>query len=319
MLDALPHELYVLDEHLEVQWVNERALDRCSTKSAFKRRKAYCYREIFDRRERCDNCPAVKTFESGKIETVVIRIPAGDEHRHFLATAAPLGRHLTDDARLVVEMVQGSTALQPDPTLADLNGFDPTTSGVPVPAPGNWNEEALGSSNLPSSAPGALGTSSLPVYTGQDYSLSQLTVALPNTDTSTTDGYAGMYVLRLQTFQHNDGGTTTSYDSADISVNSSTGAWTLVYSPQAATTTTLDTPTPSSPQPFGTSVTLKATVADASAPGTVQFESGGSPVGGAAGHQWDGHVDHHGLADRNRFPQRGLYADDGGGVRRIDQ
>jgi len=88
-------------------------------------------------------------------------------------------------------------------------------------------------------------------------------------------------VLRLQTFQHNNGNTTSSYDSADISVNSSTGAWTLVYSPQAATTTTLETPTPASPQNAGASVTLTATVADASAPGTVQFESDGSPVGSA--------------------------------------
>ncbi len=114
---------------------------------------------------------------------------------------------------------------------------------------------------------------------------------MPNTDTSSTDGYAGMYVLRLQTFQHNNGGTTTSYDSADISVDSGTGAWTLVYSPQAATTTTLEAPTPASPQNAGTSVTLTATVADASAPGTVQFESGGIPGGKpAAGHQRDGHA-----------------------------
>ena len=179
----------------------------------------------------------------------------------------------------IAAYIQGNTALQPHPTLVDLNGFDPTQSGVPVTAPGNWEEEPLGSSNFPSSAPGALGTSTLPVYTGQSYSLSQLTVALPNTDTSATDGYAGIYVLRLQSFQHNDGGTTSTYDSADISVNASTGAWSLVYSPQATTATTLAPPTPSSPQSSGTSVTLNATVADASAPGTVQFESGGIAVG----------------------------------------
>ena len=168
-----------------------------------------------------------------------------------------------------------------DPTLADLNGFTrPSTAAGP--RAGQLERSRSRQLELAErSAPGALGTSSLPVYTGQDYSLSQLTESLPNTDTSTTDGYAGMYVLRLQTFQHNDGGTTSSYDSADISVDPDTGAWTLVYSPQAATTTTLDTPTPASPQNAGASVTLTATVADASAPGTVQFESGGSPVGGA--------------------------------------
>ena len=182
---------------------------------------------------------------------------------------------------VIAAYIQGNTILQGQTaaTVADLNGFDPTTNGVPVTAPGNWSEESLGFSNLPSSAPGALGTSTLPVYTDQTYSLSQLTNSLPNTDTSSTDGYAGMYVLRLQTFQHNNGGTTTSYDSADISVDPGTGAWTLVYSPQAATVTTLEAPTPAGPQTAGTSVTLTATVADASAPGTVQFESGGSPVG----------------------------------------
>ncbi|MFZ0251249.1 MAG: Ig-like domain-containing protein [Acidimicrobiales bacterium] len=187
------------------------------------------------------------------------------------------GGNITDNP--IAAYIQGNTALQPAPTLVDLNGYDPTTSGAPVPAPGNWSGVGLGSSNLPSSAPGALGSSTLPVYTGQNLTLSQLTETLPNTDTSTTDGYAGIYVLRLFTFQHTDGGTSTTYDSADISVNSSTGAWTLVYAPQAATTTTLETPTPASPQTAGTSVTLTANVTDASAPGTVQFESNGAPVG----------------------------------------
>ncbi|MFZ0251252.1 MAG: Ig-like domain repeat protein, partial [Acidimicrobiales bacterium] len=185
--------------------------------------------------------------------------------------------NITDDP--IAAYIQGNTALQPAPTLVDLNGYDPTTSGAPVTAPGNWSGVGLGSSNFPSSAPGALGTSTLPVYTGQNISLTQLTETLPNTDTSTTDGYAGIYVLRLFTFQHNDGGTTTSYDSADISVDPNTGAWTLVYSPQAATTTTLEAPTPAGPQNAGTPVTLTADIADASAPGSVQFESDGSPVG----------------------------------------
>jgi hypothetical protein len=223
---------------------------------------------------------------------------------------------------VIAAYIQGNTVLQNQtaPTLADLNGFDPTTNGVPVTAPGNWNEESLGSSNLPSSAPGALGTSTLPVYTDTTYSLSQLTNSLPNTDTSTTDGYAGIYVLRLQTFQHNNGGTTSSYDSADISVNSSTGAWTLVYSPQAATTTTIDTPTPAGPQNAGASVTLTATVADASAPGTVQFESDGSPVGSAQPVvNGTATLTTTALPTGNRLPQRGLYADDGGGVCRIDE
>ena len=108
------------------------------------------------------------------------------------------GGNLSDNP--IAAYIQGNTALQTTPTVVDLNGYTPTTNGVPTPAPGNWNDFSFGSSNLPSSAPGALGTSSLPVYSGQSYSLSQLTSGFPNTDTSTTDGYAGLYVLRLRTY-----------------------------------------------------------------------------------------------------------------------
>jgi hypothetical protein len=115
----------------------------------------------------------------------------------------------------------------------------------------------------------------------------------PNNDTSPTDGYANMYVLRLTT-SATGVSATTSYDSADIVVNNSTTStvngvppvsWSVVYPAPAltATTTTLST-SPSSPQVSGPSVTLTATVSP-SAPGTVQFEYGtgtptdiGSPV-----------------------------------------
>ena len=66
----------------------------------------------------------------------------------------------------------------------------------------------------------------------------------------------------------------TSYDSADILISGTT--WTLVYT-QAPTTTTLSV-SPSSPQQYGTSVTLTANVT-AGAAGTVQFYSGTTAVG----------------------------------------
>ena len=182
------------------------------------------------------------------------------------------GGNISDDP--IAAYVQGNATLQGAATLADLNGFTPVIDVNP----GAWNEVQFSGSATPNaSAPGALGTSTLPLYTGvSGYSLSNLTETYPNNDTS-GDGYAGIYVLRLQTFQHPN--TSTNYDSADISVDPSTGAWTLVYSPQATTTTTLAAPTPAAPQPPGTSVTLNATVTDVSAPGTVQFESDGDAVG----------------------------------------
>jgi Big-like domain-containing protein/putative Ig domain-containing protein len=182
----------------------------------------------------------------------------------------------TISADPIAAYVQGNTALESDGTKAELGGFTPVISSPP----GAWNSVPFFNSRYPNAAaPTALADSTLPLYTGvSGYSLSTLTESYPNNDTS-SDGYAGLYVLRLQAYQSPNGYSTT-YDSADISVNSTTGAWSLVYSPQAATTTTLATPTPSSPQTVGASVTLNATVADASAPGTVQFESDGNDVGG---------------------------------------
>ena len=97
----------------------------------------------------------------------------------------------------------------------------------------------------------------------------------PNNDTS-SDGYAGIYVLRLYT-NHVGGSQTTSYDAADILISGST--WSVVYpTPVLTSTTTSLTSTPVSPAVSGTSVTLNATVSP-SAPGTVQFESNGTDIG----------------------------------------
>ena len=184
-------------------------------------------------------------------------------------------------------------------------------------SPGNWNGFSFGSSSLPTSAPGALGTSSLPVYTGQSYSLSQLTTAFPNTDTSTTDGYAGLYVLRLRTYQHPT--TSTSYDVADISVNSNTGAWTLVYSPGDHHHDARDADS-------GQPAALRH-VGHVDRERHRRQRAGDRPIRErrrsrwerAAGHQRDGHAHDHRVAGRHRLPHRGVHAHDRCGVRRIHQ
>jgi hypothetical protein len=178
------------------------------------------------------------------------------------------GGSITDSP--IAAYVQGSVALN-NATKAELTGYTPVINVNP----GNWLGYAFGNSVTPNtSAPGALGTSSLPLYTGvSGYSLSELIGSYPNNDTS-NDGYAGIYVLRLQSYQHPN--YSTSYDSADIQVSGNT--WSVVYTPQAQTTTTL-TDNSSGASVQGASVTLTATVTDSSAPGTVQFEANGSPLG----------------------------------------
>jgi hypothetical protein len=186
----------------------------------------------------------------------------------------------------IAAFVQGSGTPRAGDTKATLFGYTPVNGQVP----GQWSGEALsGSTTYPNAAaPGSLGTSALPLVTGSsgDESLATYITDFPNSDTSTTDGYSGIYQLRLKTSATGKTVTTT-YDSVDIQVTGST--WSVVYpAPVTTPTTTTLSTTPGSPQVAGTSVTLNASVSP-SVSGTGQFEDGltniGSPVtvsGGAA-------------------------------------
>ena len=199
------------------------------------------------------------------------------------------GGNLTDNP--IAAYIQGSVVLQTGATKATVNGYTPVSGE----APGQWSGENISGppTTYPNSgAPTALASSALPLVTGSasGESLSSYISDYPNSDTSTTDGYGGVYELRL--FTSNSGGTSTNYDAADIEVSGST--WSVVYpalSPIGTSTGLSENPT--SPQQSGTSVQLNATVTPSTASGSVQFEYGpvatptliGSPVtvaGGAA-------------------------------------
>jgi hypothetical protein len=173
--------------------------------------------------------------------------------------------------------IQGSSQIRTGDTKATLFGYTPVLGQ----APGQWSGEAIsGSTTYPNAgAPGSLGTSALPLVTSAagDESVGTYASDFPNTDTSPTDGYAGMYQLRLKTSASGKSLTTT-YDSVDIQVTGNT--WSVVYpAPVATATTTTLTTSPPSPQIAGTSVTLTATISPTAAAGTVQFEDGTTAIG----------------------------------------
>jgi hypothetical protein len=183
------------------------------------------------------------------------------------------GGNITD-APLAAYVV-GSSSLRSGDTKATLFGYLPVSGQLP----GQWSGEAISAStNYPNgSAPGALGTSALPTVSGtsSDETVSVLQSDFPNLDSS-SDGYAGIYQLRLKTSATGKTQTST-YDSADIKITGST--WSVVYpSPSLTSTVTALQASPASPQVQGTSVTLTATVTPP-APGTVQFEVGSTPIG----------------------------------------
>jgi Bacterial Ig-like domain (group 3) len=171
--------------------------------------------------------------------------------------------------------VEGSNTVRTGDDVASLFGYLPV-KGVAI---GNWQGEQLsGSTKYPNQdAPAPLKTSTLPFVTGAagDETVGELAQDFPNTDVS-TDGYAGIYQLRLETGAPHLG-LTPKYDSADIEITG-TGAsatWSVVYSqaPATATTTSLSV-SPSSKADNGAAVKLSATVSPAAATGSVEFLDG---------------------------------------------
>jgi hypothetical protein len=151
--------------------------------------------------------------------------------------------------------------------------------------PGGWGGAQVGNSSAyPVAAPADLAGVPNPDASGNTLSVSGYTATHANTDTSTTDGYAGLYAVRIKVT--GTGGTTPAgYAAADIVVSGNTwtqvdGSYTLFAD---ATTTTLNA-TPPSPSVPGTNVTLNATVADSTTAttiptGTVQFFNGTTQIG----------------------------------------
>jgi hypothetical protein len=173
--------------------------------------------------------------------------------------------------------VEGTTAPNGSDTTATLYAYTPVNGE----APGSWSGEALGVSTVypNSGAPAPLNTFTGPVFTGASNNKTLQTYAetYPNNDIS-NDGYAGLYELRLKV---SDPGTLTqNYDSADISITTTNGTWSVDYSAITYTATTIAlTASPNGSQTYGQSVSLSAAITPAVPDGTVQFEDNGSPIG----------------------------------------
>jgi hypothetical protein len=164
--------------------------------------------------------------------------------------------------------VQGTAAVHAGDKSATLYGYLPKV-GV---APGAWSGEALaGPSIYPATkAPGAV-SHTLPVVKpgAHDLTIQFLTEDFPNTDSS-SDGYAGLYQLRL--FTNGSAGQSLKYDSADISVSGTN--WSVVYSNTQAATATKLAVSPSGSAFHGSKVKLTATVSPSTAAGSVSFLDG---------------------------------------------
>jgi hypothetical protein len=126
--------------------------------------------------------------------------------------------------------VEGTSPVRSGDTVATLYAYLPVKGTGTVPeSTSEWSGQQLGRSTIfpNTSAPTPLKTSTLPDETGNagDVTIATLQTDYPNKDT-TSDGYAGLYQLRLYTNAPHKSQSTT-YDSADILVGTST--WSVVY------------------------------------------------------------------------------------------
>ncbi len=178
-------------------------------------------------------------------------------------------------------------------TLATLFGYLPKngqSSALGTGFVNSFQGEVLSDSTAfpNSSAVPGIAALSNPVVTGlpTDETLQALMASRANTDTS-TDGFAGMYQLRIKL--SSPAGTVAGYASTDIQISGN--SWTQVYGSftssvtggsGATATSSLVTASPASPQNAGTPVTFTATLTPSSAVGAVQFMDNGSAFGSAA-------------------------------------
>jgi hypothetical protein len=148
--------------------------------------------------------------------------------------------------------------------------------------PGAFTGESFtAATNYPSTgAPGPIATTTQPYETnkaGGDPTILSWIENDPNTDTSTTDGYAGLYDVRLRASGPGLGIESDYWDTAiSVDITQGTiedpvaGTWSVDYPDYTQSTTT----TVSATSPSSGSLDLSATVTPATAAGTVSFWTG---------------------------------------------
>jgi PAS domain S-box-containing protein len=107
VLDALPDRLYLLDEHLRIEWSNTSGRATGSEVEG-----EPCYRRILASQDPCSDCATRRALESGRPEVVELSVAdETGETRYYLVTAVPLAGHggTHGDGVLVAEVVRDIT------------------------------------------------------------------------------------------------------------------------------------------------------------------------------------------------------------------
>ena len=108
IVDSMDAGIFVLDRELRIQAVNTKASRWLARDVAGSPHE--CYREIHGKGHPCENCPTLRTFESGKTERLEMKLERAGKSRYYFLTASPLRLEKGQEFSYVVETVQDITA-----------------------------------------------------------------------------------------------------------------------------------------------------------------------------------------------------------------
>ncbi len=109
ILDYLPMGIYVLNREREMQWVNQRVMRRLERANDSQYMGEQCFRKVFRKEKPCDDCPALKTLKTGRMEYIEIKSDYRGELRHYLITTSLLLKREKSEQTLIVETLQDIT------------------------------------------------------------------------------------------------------------------------------------------------------------------------------------------------------------------
>jgi PAS domain S-box-containing protein len=105
LFDSVPNYITILDRDLRVVQAN-RAFREVFGNSVGGAAGDFCYRKYKQQDSPCGNCPALKAFETGKVNTATMKgLDKNKEAVHYVVTASPL----TNDRGEVVNVMEIAT------------------------------------------------------------------------------------------------------------------------------------------------------------------------------------------------------------------
>ena len=125
ILNSIPIGIYIIDRELKISWANERLLRWIKGKKISYTESKNCYAVIFGNEAPCEDCPAIKAFESEASEYAEIRRTFKGKVSYYLTTSTPLReKGATGEPFVIVTVQDVTTHKTAEDELRRLNDFN---------------------------------------------------------------------------------------------------------------------------------------------------------------------------------------------------